>query len=155
MTLHFYFLIFLWCLKKVSSFWDTQSVKIKHSHHFCPYSGLGQRGLRLRLCWLPSYAIPVLNNFQIHNNNIDIPRTTNKQYYKIILIEKFLPIKTDIFRELLPNNTDFFQENCTTQYFFLVQMWSYSISLLTGISANSNFRTMFYFKKLKYTVDIY
>ena len=146
MTLHFYFLIFLWCLKKVSSFWDTQSVKIKHSHHFCPYSGLGQRGLRLRLCWLPSYAIPVLNNFRIHNNNIDIPRTTNNQYYKIILIGKFLPIET---------LTDFFLENRTTQYFFLAQMWSYSISLLTGISANSNFRTMFYFKKLKYTVDIY
>ena len=74
---------------------------------------------------------------------------TYKQCYKIILFWKFLSNKTDIFRELLPNTSDFFQENCTRQYFFLSQMWTYSKSLLTAISANSTFRTVFDFKKIK------
>ena len=55
----------------------------------------------------------------------------------------FLSNETDIFRELLPNTTDFFQENFTRQYFFLSQMLTYPKSLLTGKSANSTFKTMF------------
>ena len=47
----------------------------------------------------------------------------------LILFKKFLSNKTDIFRNLLRNTMNFFQENCTRQYFFLSQMWTYILSL--------------------------
>ena len=50
-----------------------------------------------------------------------------------------------------------FSRKIVRQYFFLSQMWTYSKYLLTGISANSTFRTVSDFKKLKikYSWDIY
>ena len=96
------------------------------------------------------------------SSNIETSRVTIKQCYKIILFQRFLSIEADIFRELLQNTTDFFQGNCTRQYFFLFQMWTYSKSLLTGISASITFRTVYdkKNKKLKkfkkwYTVEIF
>ena len=83
------------------------------------------------------------------SNNIDTSRATTKQYYKIILFYKFLSNESDIFRELLPDITDFFQGRCIRQYFFLSQMWTYFKSWLNGISAKSTFRKVFGFEKLK------
>ena len=71
----------------------------------------------------------------------------------------FLSNKTDIFRELQSNTTDFFHGRCTRQYFFLPQMWNYSKSLLTGISAKSTLKESFWFQKVKnnkmHCCDIY
>ena len=113
--------------------------------------------IRLYFVELLTYAISISLTIEIHKINIDTSKVTNKQYYKIILFKKFLSNKTNIFRELLPNTTDYFQKNCTRQYFFLFHIWTYSKPLLTGISANSTFRTVFDFKKLKiiYCWDIW
>ena len=59
---------------------------------------------------LPTCAISVSLTIEIHKNNIDTSKVTSK----------FLLNETDIFRELLPNTTDFFQGNCTKQYFFFL-----------------------------------
>ena len=74
---------------------------------------LGQQGLGQCFVELPTHAISVSLTIETHKDNTDTFRVTNKQYYKIILFLKFLSNKTDIFRELLPNTSDFFQENCT------------------------------------------
>ena len=102
------------------------------------------------LCFLEllNDAISTLIILEIHKNNIGTLGIFSKQYYKIILFKKFLSNANDIFRELLPNSTDFFQKNCTRQYLFLFHMWNYSKSLLTVISSNSTFRTVFDLKKL-------
>ena len=67
------------------------------------------------------------------------------------------PLQVHKFRELLPNTTYIFQGNCNRQYFFLSQLWTYSKSLLTGISEKSTFRTEKSLKKLKliFCWDIY
>ena len=61
----------------------------------------------------------------------------------------FYRTKLTISRELMPNTTDFFHRRQTRQYFFPSQIWTYSKFLLTEISANSTFRKVFDFKKLK------
>ena len=66
-----------------------------------------------------------------------------------MIFGKFLTNETDIFRELLPNTTDFFHRKCTMQFFFFSQMWTYSKALLTKISAKGTFRKDFDFKKIK------
>ena len=79
-------------------------------------------------------------------------RVIPKQYCKILIFYKFLSNKTDIFRELLPNTTDFFHRRCIRQYSFLF----HTFYIETGISAT--FRKDFDFKKLKivlYTVGIF
>ena len=45
---------------------------------------LGQLGLRLCSAELLTYAISVSLIIEIHKNNIDTFRYTNKQYYKIM-----------------------------------------------------------------------
>ena len=103
------------------------------------------------------FVFSISLTIKIHNNNVNTSKVTNKHRYKIILFQKFLSNKTDIFRELLPNTTDVFQGNCTRQYFFLPQIWTYSKSLLIEMNVNSTFRTVFDFKKLKirHCWDIY
>ena len=83
--------------------------------------------LRLHFAELLTNAISISLAIEIHKNNIDTFRITNKQYYKIILFWKFLSTETDIFRELLPNITNFLQEKCTRQYLF-PQIWTYTLS---------------------------
>ena len=96
-----------------------------------------EKGLKTVFVELLTYALSVSLTIEIHKNNIDTSRVTNK----------FLSNESDILRELLPNTTGFFQGNCIRHYFF--QVWTYSKSLLTGIRANSTLRTVFNFKKLK------
>ena len=74
---------------------------------FFPLIPLGRQGLRLRFVELPTYTISVSLMIEMHKNNTDTFSVTNKQYYKT----KSLSNETDISRELLPNTTDFFQEN--------------------------------------------
>ena len=117
------------------------------------YSWFGKQGLWLYFWQTLTYAISVSLTIKIYKNNIDTSRITNKQCFKIILNTKtrlkvFIN-KTDIFTELLPNTADISPRNCTRQYFFLSQMRTYFKCLLTGISANSSFRTEFDFEKLK------
>ena len=118
---------------------------------FSPLTPLGQQGLRLHFVKLLTYTISVPLTLEIHKNNINTFRVTNKSYYKKILFQKFLSNEMDNFRELLPNIIYFFQEKFTRQYFFLSDVNLYSKSLLAVISANSTFRTKFDFTKLKIT----
>ena len=105
---NFYFHTSLWCLRKVSSFWSTKiKCENKTFMSFFPLIPLGRQGLRLRFVELPTYTISVSLMIEIHKNNTDTFSVTNKQYYKT----KSLSNETDISRELLPNTTDFFQEN--------------------------------------------
>ena len=96
-----------------------RSLKIKNLCCFPPYS-IGTR--RVKTALNLTYAISISLTIEIQESNIETVRVTNKQYYIIILYLKFLSNKIDIFRELMPNTTDFFQENCTRQYLFLSQM---------------------------------
>ena len=75
-------------------------------------------------------------------NNIDTSRVTTKQYSTIIFTLTF---------------SDFFQWRCIRQYFVPSQMWTYSKSLLTRLSAKSTFRKVFGFKKSKiiFCLDTY
>ena len=57
-----------------------------------------QQGLELHFVKLPTYANFVSLVIEIHINNIDTFRVTNKQYYKIILFYKFLSNKRDFQR---------------------------------------------------------
>ena len=72
---NFYFHTFLWCLRKVSSFWGTKKkYENKKLMSFSPLIPLGQQGLRLRFAKLPTYAISVSLTIEIHKNN----RTSSK-----------------------------------------------------------------------------
>ena len=64
---------------------------------------------------LPTYVISVALTIEIHKNNINTSNVTNKQHYKIVFVYMFLPNKTDIFRDLLPYTTYFFQGNTSFQ----------------------------------------
>ena len=134
----------MWCLRKISSFWGTKKKwENKKIYHFPLHSGLGWQGLRLCFCRTPD-----LSHFHFLNkNNIASSRVTKKQYCKIILFYKFLSNETDIFRvlmshtlsrEIVPDNTSF---SLRCKLFLNL--------LLTGIRANSTFRTVFNFNKLK------
>ena len=118
---------------------------------FSPLTPLGQQGLRLHFVKLLTYNISIPLTLEIHKNNIDTFKVTNKSYYKKILFQKFLSNEMNNFRELLPNIIYFFQEKFTRQYFFLSDVNLYSKSLLAVTSANSTFRTKFDFTKLKIT----
>ena len=61
-----------------------RSVKIKNLL-FSPLIPSGQQGLGLHFVELPTYAISVSLTIEIHKNNTDTFRVTNKQYYKITL----------------------------------------------------------------------
>ena len=80
--------------------------------------------------------------------NIDTSRVTTKQYYEIILFYMLLLNETDIFREFLPN-TSLFSQKMYQAILLSLSMLIYSGSLSIGISANTTFRTVFCFKKLK------
>ena len=144
----------MWFPKKGFIFLRQQKEVWKKIVLFSPfYSSFGKQGLWLYFWQTPTYAISVSLTIKIYKNNIDTSRITNKQCFKIILNTKtrlkvFIN-KTDIFTELLPNTADISPRNCTRQYFFLSQMRTYFKCLLTGISANSSFRTEFDFEKLK------
>ena len=49
-----------------------------------PLIPLGQQGLRMSFVELPTYVISVSLIIEIHKNNTDTFRVTNKQYCKII-----------------------------------------------------------------------
>ena len=155
--INFYFHTSLWCLEKVFSFLDMKkNSRNKKFNHFIPLFRIGATRVKTVFVELPTYAISVSLTIEIHKNNIDTSTVTNKQYYKKYFSKIFYQPKL-AFRELLPNTTDFLQGNFTRKYFFLSQTWSYSKSLLTGISANSTSRRVFDLEKLKiiYSSDVY
>ena len=57
-----------------------------------------EKGSKTVFVELLTYTLSVSLTIEIHKNNIDTSRVTNK----------FLSNETDIFRELLPNTADFF-----------------------------------------------
>ena len=69
----------------------------------------------------------------------------------------------DNFRELLPNTTNLFHKdvlhNTSLSLSLSISMWTYSKSLLTGMSAESSFTFFFSFQKVQnsmvYSLDIY
>ena len=73
----------LWCPRKVSSFWSCK--KECENMWFFPLISLGQQGLGLHFVKLPAYAIFISSVLEIHINNTDTFKVTNKQYYKIIV----------------------------------------------------------------------
>ena len=84
---------------------------------FSPFSWIGMTAVKTVFVELPTYVISVALKIEIHKNTIDTSNVTNKQYLT------FLSNKTDIFRDLLPNTTYFFQGNTSFQtIFFLSQM---------------------------------
>ena len=82
---NFYFHTSLWCLRKVSSFWDTKK-KCKNKRFFIfPLYSIGTTRDWLHFVKLPTYVISISLTTEIHKNNADNFNVTNKQYYKIIL----------------------------------------------------------------------
>ena len=57
-----------------------------------------------------NYKIKLYTIWEFILNNNGTSTVITKQYYKVILFYKFLSNKTDIFRELHPNTTDFPQK---------------------------------------------
>ena len=84
------------------------------------------------------------------SNNTDTSKLTNSTVQTVLYT--FLSNKTDIFRELLPNTTDFFHRICTRKHFFLSHIRTYSKSLLIGISPNNTFQEGFWFQKVKLNI---
>ena len=116
---------------------------------FSPLIPLGQQMLGLRFVELPTSAISVSLTTEAHKNNTDTFRVANKQCYEIILSKSI--ISKSFFLKVFPESFSF-QENFTRQYFSLSQMWTYSKSLLTVISANSTFLNSPWFPKVKNNV---
>ena len=75
-----------------------------------PLIPLGWQGLQLPFAKLLTYAISVSLTIEIHKNNIDTFRVTNKQYYKIILFLKFLSKLNWHFQEVTDKYYELFPE---------------------------------------------
>ena len=110
--------------------------------YFPPYLWLGQHGLRL---FLSNSVFLIL---KIHKNNIDTSWVTNKHYYKKHTFLKLFMKQNWHLQRVTANYYTLFPRKLYKLY-FLSQLETYSKYLLTGISANSTFRTVFNFKKLK------
>ena len=95
-----------------------RSVKNKKLVSFPPLLPLGQQWLRLHFVELPTYAIFISLVIEIHINNTDTFRVTDKQFYKMILFKRFLLNKATLSkgycqilqtfsRKIVPDNTSF------------------------------------------------
>ena len=82
---NFYFHTSLWCLRNILSFWGTKKCENKKNYVIFPVIPLGEQRLGLYFVKLSTYAIFVSPVIEIHKNNTDTFRVTNKEYYKIIL----------------------------------------------------------------------
>ena len=85
----FYFHTSFWCVREVSSRKKCENKKIPiipppHPPP-TPLILLGQQGLRLRFAEILTCVPFVSLTIEIHKNNTDTFRVTNKQYYKTIL----------------------------------------------------------------------
>ena len=82
---NFYFQASLWCIRKVWFICGTKKNSENKKFVFLPLILLGQQGLRLYFVKLLTYNTSISLKTEIHKNNIDTFRVTNKQYHKIIL----------------------------------------------------------------------
>ena len=91
----FCFLTSLWCARKASSFWGTKKKCEKKNYvDYNPPSPIipsGQQGLRLCIFKLLT-TIFISLTIEIHKNNSETFRVTNKHYYKLTFSESYCQI---------------------------------------------------------------
>ena len=112
-----------------------RSVKIKKLCIFLPLFMIGMTRVKIVFVKLQTYTISISLTKEIHKTPLTPSELLTNSTIKFQ--EVFIKWKWHF-----QVTTDFFQGNCTRQYFFLSKIWTYSKSLLTGISANSTFSSL-------------